>query len=999
MKNNNHTFEKIVQKLIDYWRDLGCVTRFPYNEKVGAGTMNPETVLRVLGPEPWNVVYVEPSVRPDDGRYGENPNRLQMHHQLQVILQPDPGNPQELYLKSLFAIGIDLKNNDIRFVEDNWESPALGAWGLGWEVWLNGQEITQFTYFQQAGSLRLDPVAVELTYGLDRIVAAVQNKNSVFDIQYSNRLSYRELFLAGERQHTTYYSDVADTSVLRSLYETFESEAKHCIAKGLTLAAHDYNLKCSHTFNILDTRGAIGVTERSTYFKRMRSIARQISELYVQHREDAGFPLLQDNWEITNTNKLDRKKTTTTSRIPTMGSQDFVLEIGHEELPPSDCQSISQQLKNIFPDLLKEHRLTYQSFDVCGTPRRTTIMVKQMAAKQENTISTVKGPRVSQAYDSTGQPTAAAKGFAHAHGVSIEALLETEDGHLQINLEKNGRLTEEVLVSILPEVLNRIRFGKSMRWNASNVAFSRPLRWYVSLFGENIIPFEFAEIVSDRYSQGLRSMSGSNLIYIQSAAEYLHQIQNAGVILSNDKRKEVISIALKELEKKHFCSIPIDPDLLDEVANLIESPTIIRGAFDERFLALPPEVLVAVMRKHQRYFPVYRLDGTIDNFFVTVGNGVEHCIDNVRKGNEQVVHARFSDAEFFYNNDKKQSMETFVAGLEQITFQQDLGSLLDKQKRVEQLTPLITKTLGLRSKDSQDALRAASIFKADLATNMVTEMTSLQGLMGGHYAAHFGESASVANAISEQYTAVSKTPAGFALATADRIDSLVGLAAAGLLPKGSNDPFAVRRTTIHLVENLIENGSSADIHKLAIEATSVQPIEVSKSQLEEINQFVTARLESILRGRGYPYHIISAVLDECNGDPHRANQTAHAFNEAFSQPGWDKVIDAYNRCARIADSNRAEGCSQRDSQHEHSDPNAIQLHQEVSMLQRFSDGTAITLIKQLRKVEPFIVAFFDNVLIMDENLLKRQSNIALLQSIVDLTDGIVNMRLLERNKA
>jgi len=285
------SFNDVILRLLEFWKDHGCLIAQPYNVQVGAGTMNPATVMRVLGPEPWNVVYVEPSVRPDDGRFGENPNRLQMHHQLQVILQPDPGNPQELYLQSLEAIGINRKEHDLRFVEDNWESPALGAWGLGWEVWLDGQEISQFTYFQQAGSMDLDPVAVELTYGLDRIITALQGVDSVWDIHYGNGVGYDKVLFRSEVEHSEYYFNVADENALRQTYDTYEREAGNCLEHGLVFPAHDYNLKCSHLFNVLDTRGAVGVTERANYFRRMRNMSRAISKEYAKQREEMDHPL------------------------------------------------------------------------------------------------------------------------------------------------------------------------------------------------------------------------------------------------------------------------------------------------------------------------------------------------------------------------------------------------------------------------------------------------------------------------------------------------------------------------------------------------------------------------------------------------------------------------------------------------------------------------------------------------------------------------------------
>ncbi len=283
----------MINALQEYWAGQGCLIWQPYYAQVGAGTMNPATFLRVLGPEPWHVGYVEPSVRPDDGRYGHNPNRLQMHYQYQVILKPDPGNPQELYLHSLEAMGIDVRKHDIRFVEDNWESPALGAWGLGWEVWLDGLEITQFTYFQQAGKLELFPVSVEITYGLERITMPLQGVRNFKAIQWSPQLTFGDVNLQGEYEHSKYYFEVADVDRTRQLYELNQAEMNNALEAGLVLPAYDHLLKLSHLFNVMDTRGAIGVTERAQFFRDMRNLAGKVAEMYVAGREELDFPWLE----------------------------------------------------------------------------------------------------------------------------------------------------------------------------------------------------------------------------------------------------------------------------------------------------------------------------------------------------------------------------------------------------------------------------------------------------------------------------------------------------------------------------------------------------------------------------------------------------------------------------------------------------------------------------------------------------------------------------------
>jgi len=287
------TFQELLMTLQRFWADRGCVIQQPYDIEVGAGTFNPATLLRVLGPEPWNVAYVEPSRRPTDGRYGENPNRLQHYYQFQVILKPSPKNIQELYLDSLRALGLDPLDHDIRFVEDDWESPTLGAWGLGWEVWLDGMEITQFTYFQQAGSIDLYPVSVELTYGPERIAMYIQKVASVYDLEWTKGVKYGDVHHRGEVEHSIYNFEQADVDMLFRLFDMYEAEALRIIGLNLVLPAYDYCLKCSHTFNLLNARGAISVAERSSLIGRVRQLARLCAEGYLKQREEMGFPLLK----------------------------------------------------------------------------------------------------------------------------------------------------------------------------------------------------------------------------------------------------------------------------------------------------------------------------------------------------------------------------------------------------------------------------------------------------------------------------------------------------------------------------------------------------------------------------------------------------------------------------------------------------------------------------------------------------------------------------------
>lgn len=287
-------FQKLILTLQEFWGNQGCIVLQPYDIEKGAGTMNPATFLRALGPEPWSLAYVEPSRRPTDGRYGENPNRLQHYYQYQVILKPSPDNIQEMYLDSLRAIGINPDEHDIRFVEDNWESPTLGAWGLGWEVWLDGMEVTQFTYFQQCGGIDCKPVCGEITYGLERMAMFIQEVDSVYDIEWVDGISYGDVFHQNEIDYSHYNFTVADTDMLFDLFDKYEKETARIIDAGLVQPAYDYALKCSHTFNLLDARGAISVTERQSFIGRVRNLAKMCANAYVAQRERLGYPMLKD---------------------------------------------------------------------------------------------------------------------------------------------------------------------------------------------------------------------------------------------------------------------------------------------------------------------------------------------------------------------------------------------------------------------------------------------------------------------------------------------------------------------------------------------------------------------------------------------------------------------------------------------------------------------------------------------------------------------------------
>jgi glycyl-tRNA synthetase len=994
------TFQEAIARLEKFWGEHGCLIWQPYNEKVGAGTMNPATVLRVLGPEPWNVGYVEPSFRPADGRYGENPNRMQYYYQYQVILKPDPGNPQELYLESLEALGLDRREHDIRFVEDNWESPVIGAWGLGWEVWCDGQEITQFTYFQQSGGLALDPVSVEITYGLERLMIPIQGIRSVWDIAWDGRRTYGEVLLASEVEYCRYNFEQAAVDRLKMMYDLFEAEAKDLIAKGVVIPAFDYVLRCSHAFNLLDARGAIGVTERAHYFARMRDLSRLISMAYLAQREEMGHPWLEQGPTL----KVEDRAVVEAGAFSPKPDA-FLLEIGTEELPAADLDAALEQLRIAVPSLLDELRLSHGEIRVLGTPRRLAVLVKNLAPRQADVEQWVKGPPAKVAFRD-GQPTRAAEGFARKQGVAVDDLQvqEADGGAYVVALKvEPGRPVGEVLAKRLPELIAGLHFSKSMRWNESGVAFSRPIRWLVALLGDQEVPFRHAGITSGRVTRGLRPLHSPES-EIRRAGDYLRLMAKNQIVIDPAERQASIARQIKALAAEVDGVIPDDPDLLAEVTNLVEQPTALRGSFEKTYLALPQNVLVMTMRKHLRYFPIVNGDGDLMPYFIAVRNGDDQHLDIVRHGNEEVLRARFADAAFFYEADTSKSLEDHLPRLDTLTFQEKLGSVGDKVRRLEKLIYPISKMLKLSSAEANVAARAAHLAKADLVTQMVVELTSLQGIMGQHYALLGGEKPAVAKAVREHYLprfagdALPETKPGMAVGLADRLDSLMGLFAIGLKPTGTADPFGLRRAALGMVQTLVGREVRFDLRAGLSAAAELLPLPVAEEALSEALAFIVGRLRVMLREAGHRYDVVDAVLAERGHDPYLAALTVADLGAWVVRDDWMELLNAYSRCVRIV----------RDQPRIYDlDPSAFVEKAARKLLDVFlgyamyakgvvgPESSPSELFKAIRQMVPYINRFFDDVLVMTEDRVLREHRLALLQRIAGLADGIADLQVLE----
>jgi glycyl-tRNA synthetase len=986
------TMQDALARLAAYWSDQGCLTVQPMNTEVGAGTLNPATFLRVLGPEPWRVAYVEPSVRPDDSRYGENPNRIQCHTQFQVILKPEPGDAQELYLGSLAALGIDVLVHDVRFVEDNWASPALGAWGLGWEVWLDGLEITQFTYFQQAGGVNLSPPSVEITYGVERILMAIQKVRHFTEIAYSDQLTYGEIFGQSEYEMSRYYLDEADIATNRRLLQDYAAEAHRLIVAGLPVPAHTYVLKCSHAFNVLDSRGAVSTAERATEFARMRQLAGEVARLWIERRAELGHPL--GVWiPAPAAPALSAEQPAASAEPPRM----FVCEVGTEEMPPAEARAAAEQFERELGERFAATRLPHGPLRVLATPRRLVALAPDVAAAEPDRTRLVRGPKVAAAFDADGNPTRAVEGFARSNGVTVAELDREVVGaaeHVVVRRHDPGRSAPAVLSEVAAGAIRALRSGRNMRWSDPNLAFTRPIRWIVALWGDQVVPAQASALTAGRTTRVLRTAVAPE-VTVASAESFQETVAAGGVVLDADARRAQVVERTTALAAEAGGAIDVigEQALIDQIVFLVEQPNPILGQFDGGYLELPEAVLATVMRKHQRYLPVRDHNGDLLPHFVAVANGAVDA-DLVRAGNEAVLRARFEDALFFYRADQQISPAIMKERLGRLTFTEKLGSVADRARRIETSALRLADLLDLEDGQRKTLVRAGELVKFDLGSQLVTEMTSLAGIMAGDYAAHGGESEAVVRALYEAELprstgdALPSSLSGALLSVADRLDLVVGLAATVGLPTGSSDPFAVRRAVLGLLgvfrkHPVLAAVSLTDAFRMA---AGLQPVQVTDEVLAGVAEFVTRRLEQVLAEEGRPVDRVRAVLAH-SAYPHRVDQLLDQLAKLTGQPSFRQLAEALQRSRRIVPA----GTPVAYDPAALSEPAERLLHEVLTQVRADLDGGPDLdrfVAVAGRIVEP-VNAFFDEVFVMVDDERLRAARLGLLATIWDLGEPLL----------
>lgn len=672
-------------------------------------------------------------------------------------------------------------------------------------------------------------------------------------------------------------------------------------------------------------------------------------------------------------------------------SKTLLLEIGTEEVPAHVMPGILSQLKENAAKTFEELRIEYKNIKTLGTPRRSALLVDGLAEQQADLSKENRGPAVNIAFDADGNPTKAAQGFARGQGVKPEELV-TKDGYVYAMVHEKGGQTVDLLGDTLKGLVDGLNFPNNMHWADLDYKFIRPLRWLVALYGQDVIDFEVANVKSGRTSRGHSFLSEGDF-EIANAEDYVEACRKASIIVDQNERCEMIRQQIAEVAAANGGQAEVNEDLLEEVLYLVEYPTALCGKFDEKYLALPAEAVITPMRDHQRYFPVLK-DGQLLPLFITIRNGGKEHLETVQHGNERVLRARLEDAQFFFDEDRKKTLEQHGEKLKTVVFQDGLGTIYDKALRLEILAGYIADAIGANEQDKKDAVRAAKLAKADLVTGMVTEFTELQGVMGREYALLDGETKAVAQAIDEHYMprfAGDSQPASVAgriVSLADKIDTIVGTFSRGLIPTGSQDPFALRRQALGIVNMLKEAQYHISLSQLVAKAMELLKIADAGQQAKlqnDVADFMKLRLKNVLADAGIRYDVVDAVFVTVD-DIYGVFLRAQAVNEAVKQD-MEKTIQAFVRTGNIA----------RKAEDVQAAVEAGLLAEQVEKdLYKAYEAAASKVEKEivaqdyagaiatLSQLAAPIDAFFDGVMVMDKDEKIKNNRLGLLKLVDNL---------------
>ena len=965
------TFQKMIETLNSFWASHGCVIAQPYGVEVGAGTANPHTFFRVLGPEPYNVAYVEPSRRPTDGRYGKNPNRLQHYYQYQVILKPAPKFNQELYLESLKALGVDITKHDIRFVEDNWESTPLGAWGLGWEVWLDGMEVSQYTYFQQVAGINLEVTALEITYGLERLAMYIQDVDDYRKIKWNDTVSYGDIFERHEFLQAKHNYETASIDTLQKLFDLYNTEVIAHLDSENYWAAYDYVLKLSHLFNLLDSRGVISVSDRIAKFAMIARYSKMIGKLYLEERKEMDYPLMKTTKPVSFSLPPKKVELATKNQPENIA----VVELGFEEIPASYLAEWSETITSEWlTKSLETNDLIFDKAELGITPRRIVFTVHNPRAKIEYS-ELVSGPVWDIAFKDD-KPTVVLEGFLKKNNAKIE---DTEkifkNEKVFVGVKRKVVITlEEILQKTISELLETAPRTKWMKWETQTESFIRPMRWIFAMHNDKSlkIDVERMNISSDTITYSPRYM---NQVYysVSSAQEYLALMQEIDVVLVSATRKNLIKAnpdKTKELSPKY-------DHYVTQTVFLTESPKPHEVLLPAKYYELPVELINYILEKNQMYL----LARKGKDIYYTIVANAKKASETIIDGNSRVVKARLEDGLFYMSLDKDIKLVDYRKKLANFMYHPKLGSYFVKVERIAAISAWILAHIDQPNGVTELVEGALPFIKNDRATNLAKEFPSLEGVIGYYYAKRDGVTDEVAQVIRNSVTLqVDKsnektTIASKIIALADAIDSYVGLSTAEGLPQGNHDPFEIRKYAQKILQLLTEENTMFLFSLREALAYAGTFVNTTKDSLTAQELFISSRIEQyFIENFSFPAWIATGVTRST--EPVLATKAAIGKalqNYEEKSQIKDQFLDALKRVHNILKDNEVsegevdEKLFETDAEKE--------LFELMNELASKGPGERLSLFEKLAKT---LEQFFATTRVAVEDNKRKQNRIALL---------------------
>ncbi len=981
------TFEQIIDRLNAFWVKQNCLIHQGYDLEAGAGIFNPATFLRCLGKEPYRAAYVESCRRPKDANCG-NLNRLQRSHQYQVLIKPVPTDARALYLHSLFALNLDLKKHDIRFVHNDWEVSSLGISGLGWTIWCDGMEITQFTYLQTVGDIPLKPISVEVTYDLEKLALFIQNKTAIFDIQYNHLFTLRDLFLQNETEWSHYHLTEASVPMWLRHFNDYEQEIKNLVKNNLPIPAYDFVIKASHAFNLLDARGAISFTERNSYIRRIRDLTHLVAKTILFRQVSLTTPPIDAKFLIQN------------PCFNPKNAQDFLLEIGSEQLPSSFVPIGCLYLENAIRNLLENSALEFEELQVFGTTQRLSILVKGLAEGTDSEEEQIKGPSIAIAFDKKGNLTKQGKGFLQACNIAfctLEEVLQEEISNLYIvsmggvkyliaTVCTKGKSTYALLQKKLPSLIMSINFPKKMYWEDPSIEYARPIRWILALLGTQVVSFNIGRIQSGNFSFGHFQLSPI-AIEINHPKYYLSHLKDHYVLADMEERKKHIEKQIKILEQQIKGYAIEQLKVLPEILYLTEWPTLMLGSFDVQFLRIPKEIVILQIIKHQKYFPMIdRYDQLMNAFIITIDNQPNQ---EILLGHEKALFSCLSNGIALYEKELYAPLELTYYKLQDVCYQKNFKNLWNKVERLSLIAILIHQYLKIA--EYRHVQRAALLSKSDLCSALVNEFPELQGIVGKYYALAQNEESQVAIALEEQWLPTSKndsipkTPTGIILSLSDKIDDLINCYSL------SNDLQPLRKQAIGIIRILLKNKISCNLHLLLLKTCHFFPITNKKKATQTIIAFINIRKKSVFEELGFRKDEIEAITWISPHDPFDQLCRLEAFHIfCKSKKKFSCFIEIYKRIK-----GQMHNSSSIFYRRLITEPAEKKLLQEYTLISKdwpklLKQKKYLEAFELLIKLQSPLEELFKTVTILTDNKILRGNRLALLRKILILFESLID---------